>query len=284
MSNQKGFTPIILILIFIFLVLGLFGAYFYFIFFPDKLTREYISSNKEIVVSLNKEIEKFENDDFLAARNIKLEIKDAQSSLQLHIANLDDTKLKVSSLSAGLQKLKPTKKTGDLHLLSQEQFNLSQNILEDFGNDLLYRKKVFEAFGSLPQQLEAFQLLFYKGGEREYFIITTDKIRDLAQQTLYALDNINVPQNDQDDFEYRKTYVSDIKDTFERVNDDYRFSKYPDVEQEIGQLSKRIEDSNKKFEAAIEKYAKDSSVARYLEEFKSKDQSIQNILNSLTKL
>ncbi len=281
--SQKGFASIILILI-ILILTSIGGSYYYFVYLPQITASNYLKLSPPIIKQLDQTIDDLDQE-FQSSKNIKLDYKDAKSALNDHLLKYQTIKSKSDQLKLEYKKLPTTQPIRQLDFMINQQFDLVDNVLDYYSKDLSYRQNVFAAFGeTFPDSLEEFKRLFYTGSERTDYILATQKISDLAQQTLYDLDNIQIPPDEKEDHTYRRKYVVDIKDTFKLLNEYYRASEDEKALEEINQLSSRTEAGQKEFETIVQNYVTKSSTAQGIEKYKSQTKKIQDQFNNLNSI
>ncbi len=165
---------IIILLLAIILFSSCAGGYFYLIYRPAKLDKEYIQGNEQTLPKLTAEITRLKKEDFLTVKNIKLNYDDAKKALLQHQTNANSTKLKVSALKKDYDTLKPTTRTKKLQELSTNQFKIAEDIIKGYGDSLEYRQKIFDADGDkLDPASETFTSSHYRDGGRADLIIQT---------------------------------------------------------------------------------------------------------------
>lgn len=276
MSHQKGFAHLILILsVIVIFIIGL--AYLFFIYLPHRQTNEFLTSSKEVVSKLEEEIESFK-ETFNAAKNIKLDFDEAKRALVRSTFDFEDTKEEINSLKTEYQKVKATKKVVQLDKDINEQFTLIDELLNEYEKDLKYRDDVFKAWGDkIQNEFDNFSYQYYSGGDRVDFILKAELITSLSQQSLYALDNINIPESQKADFDYRKAFMTEINTNFKLLANYYRQGDDEKASETLSAMSQRLEDMSKEFEKTVDEYTKDSPVAKKLKEIEEKFEKIKKL-------
>lgn len=256
------------------LAAGAVAAYMSLYFYPNKKSTAFIVGSKPIATDLVKEVNNMKDNNFAQAKKVTQSFDDAQSQLSKHQKDLTASKDKIASLKSDYELLKPTSKNKKLASKINELFEQADAITAKYSASLAIRGQIFDAYGSLPNELLVYSQMAVSGGPLTTFVAETDKIIKLTQASLTKMNGIIPGTDDKPLYDLRIVYLQDTRDTFMRLNTIYRKYQPQQITTELTQYNERNLKRNDDIKKVINDYAESSSLANDFEAFRQAGHSL----------
>src|SRR3989344_5384285 len=237
-SPRKKYLWIAVLLISVVLI-GVAAALYFLWYVPGVRAQEYIEKSRPIFERITTQTFTVKENTFLDRNTQYHKREDARDDAILDIEELEAAAENIAQAQAEIGQLPIPKKIVPLSDRVNAYLAEAERIVSLNFADQVFYKKVIDAYGDdLDREANEYYEMSYSGGERTPFILQSQSVADFAEDALSRISNLKVPEGvDPFAYEIRKENLRDIKETFTKVNEYYRFYQYDLVEAELNEMA-----------------------------------------------
>lgn len=264
-------------------IVGMLAAGYFFWYVPQVQAKEYLGKSYSLFSVIAEQIPIIKENTFLDRNTQYHRREDVIADTVLDIQDLETVLSKIRRTRNKIDELPTPKKVALLDEKLRAYLVEAERILDLNLEDQVFYKKIIDAYGDdLDSEIATYSEMFYSGGERTPFILQTKLVADLAEDALSRIHNLQVPNSvDPFGYEIRKENLSDIKETFLKLNEYYRLSQYDLTGPAVEGITQRNEERDQRTKAWGQEHIKDSNIAQGFRTLEEQAQMLKDLYNKM---